>query len=375
MDVDPGAYADAEQMSGKPRARRALWSPAARRIGMWLAGATLIVAGALYALAVVALNEEAEVQTANRSADEGPIFATALRPEAGKLTATLARDGAARIYSGDRVIGLVRGHGAPIESAVFVDGGTALVTSDALGVTRLTPLSGLAARDGWGIDGILGTLRNSLWRPYGAPIANGALAIVAQVAPLPAPAGLTGTRGAAFQDCAQCPEMMPIEGGALLAGSPWFEFDRSANEVRELTTVGAFAIARRQVSASEWRACVADRQCRAQSGDPVRVESPEDAQGYVVWLSRQTGVTYRLPTNAEWEYAARAGSTGAYVSDTSNAFDLRGLDDGLPEAVRDCVQAACPQSLRGAARGGQVRAALKRPLNPGFTIRVARAAP
>jgi formylglycine-generating enzyme required for sulfatase activity len=84
-------------------------------------------------------------------------------------------------------------------------------------------------------------------------------------------------------------------------------------------TIRAFALAQFPVTVAEWKACVDDGGCRsmprlatAEERTPVHNVSWDDAQQYVGWLARRTGRRYRLPSEAEWEYAARAGTTTRY---------------------------------------------------------------
>ncbi len=116
----------------------------------------------------------------------------------------------------------------------------------------------------------------------------------------------------AFRDCEQCPEMVRIPAGAFDMGST---DDPTEGPVHRVT-VKAFSIGRYPVKIGEWKSCVAAGACHYQpQGDddlPVYNISWDDAQEYVSWLSSRTGARYRLPTEAEWEYAARGRSTTKY---------------------------------------------------------------
>ncbi len=152
-----------------------------------------------------------------------------------------------------------------------------------------------------------------------------------------------------FQDCTDCPAMVAVEPGRFRMGSPADEAGRAADghegPVREVQIARRFALGRDEVSVAQFRRFVAETghvssaerdpagpsclgwlaadaklaqrpglQWRdpgyAQSDEhPVVCVSWNDAQAYLRWLSTRSGKTYRLASEAEWEYAARAGSS------------------------------------------------------------------
>ncbi len=148
------------------------------------------------------------------------------------------------------------------------------------------------------------------------------------------------TAGEVLDDCdgkGWCPEMVVVPAGSFLMGSPGDETDRWADEgpQHEVTIARPFAIGVHEVTFDEWDACVEGGGCNgypaADEGwgrgkRPVVKVSWNDAQAYVEWLSAETGETYRLPSEAEWEYAARAGTTtpfhfGATISTDQANYD------------------------------------------------------
>jgi formylglycine-generating enzyme required for sulfatase activity len=134
--------------------------------------------------------------------------------------------------------------------------------------------------------------------------------------PPPPPAPPVVERPQPFQDCAVCPVLVRIPGGSFQMGQA--KGDPSAAPQRKVA-VRAFAFGQYPVTVGEWKACMAAGGCNftprmtdADDRTPVHNISWDDAEQYVSWLSRSVGKTYRLPTEAEWEYAARANTTTRY---------------------------------------------------------------
>ncbi|MEL7485612.1 MAG: SUMF1/EgtB/PvdO family nonheme iron enzyme [Pseudomonadota bacterium] len=125
--------------------------------------------------------------------------------------------------------------------------------------------------------------------------------------------------GVYFRDCLDCPDMAEIDGGVFVMGTPLDETSRAPDEFapRSVSIDYRYALSAREITFKQWDACVADGGCngyRARDpgwgrGDrPVVNVSLEDARAFASWLSAKTGAAYRLPNEAEWEFAARAGA-------------------------------------------------------------------
>ena len=123
-----------------------------------------------------------------------------------------------------------------------------------------------------------------------------------------------------FYDCGNCPEMVVLPPGSFMMGSPPEEEGREDDERKrhKVTIDYPFAAGVYEVTFSEWDYCEQQGGCGGYRPDdrrwgresqPVIRVSWKDAKAYVEWLSQKTCKPYRLLTEAEWEYAARAGTT------------------------------------------------------------------
>jgi formylglycine-generating enzyme required for sulfatase activity len=145
----------------------------------------------------------------------------------------------------------------------------------------------------------------------------------AQRDPLQTPANTKQTQDIpkVFRDCPDCPEMVEVPGGKFVMGSA--EGDDDEKPPHEVVIGKPFAVGRFEITFVEWDACAKDGGCvknKAPNDEgwgrarrPVINVSWNDAREYLGWLSQKTGKTYRLLTEAEWEYAARAGTTSKYA--------------------------------------------------------------
>ena len=176
--------------------------------------------------------------------------------------------------------------------------------------------------------------------------------------------------GDTFRDCDDCPEMVVIPSGSYMMGSPSSEEGWNDNEgPRHRVTIGQpFAVGVYEVTFGEWDACVAGGGCGFYRPDdldwgrgrrPVMNTSWEDGQAYIRWLSKRTGKRYRLLSESEWEYVARAETEGPYHfgrtitsheanynddpgettpggSYPANAFGLHDVHGNVGEWTQDC---------------------------------------
>jgi formylglycine-generating enzyme required for sulfatase activity len=124
--------------------------------------------------------------------------------------------------------------------------------------------------------------------------------------------------GDTFRDCDVCPEMVVVPAGDFRMGSE--KGKEREQPLRDITIPRPFAISKYEITYAEWDACMAAGGCDFDPDDhkwgrgrmPIINVTWDHARMYLSWLSTLTGHVYRMPTEAEWEYAARAGTTTEY---------------------------------------------------------------
>ncbi|MFC1774438.1 SUMF1/EgtB/PvdO family nonheme iron enzyme [Pseudomonadota bacterium] len=184
-----------------------------------------------------------------------------------------------------------------------------------------------------------------------------------------------------IQDCPSCPVMLALPAGNFTMGAS--RGDRSEKPAHKVSINKPFAIGKYEVTVAQWNECHTAGACSykpdfndPQDNSPIRDISWSDAQEYTKWLSTVTQKPYRLPTEAEWEYAARGGTdttywwgneVGASQADCKNCggkwnnkspaavdafpanpFGLHGTSGGVWEWVADCWH----KTYKGAPKDG-----------------------
>lgn len=131
----------------------------------------------------------------------------------------------------------------------------------------------------------------------------------------------------AFKECPDCPMMMPIPAGSFVMGATLADpakadiWSEPSLPPRGVTIAPGLALGVYPVTFAEWDACRDDGGCKdyfpydeswGRDRRPVINVDMDNVQAYLRWLNGRTGKHYRLPSEAEWEYAARAGTTTGF---------------------------------------------------------------
>jgi formylglycine-generating enzyme required for sulfatase activity len=127
-------------------------------------------------------------------------------------------------------------------------------------------------------------------------------------------------------------QMVSIQGGTFMMGSPESEADRGDNEYQHQVSVSSFKMSKYEVTQAQWEAIMGSNpsefsgcpQC------PVEHVSWDDIQDFLQKLKAKTGKSYRLPTEAEWEYAARGGTSTPFYTGNCISTDQANYDGNNP---------------------------------------------
>ncbi|MBL4660914.1 MAG: SUMF1/EgtB/PvdO family nonheme iron enzyme [Alcanivoracaceae bacterium] len=133
---------------------------------------------------------------------------------------------------------------------------------------------------------------------------------------IPSITTLTRQVGEQYKDCTDCPSMVVIPSGSFYMGSKENDNEKPIHKVN----INQFSMSQTEVTFNQWDACYNAGGCSDNPDDegwgrgtrPVININWNDAQEYIKWLNSETSESYRLPSESEWEYAARAGNSSKY---------------------------------------------------------------
>lgn len=171
--------------------------------------------------------------------------------------------------------------------------------------------------------------------------------------------GLTLRPGKTFRDCSTCPTMIVVPAGSFWQGSE--ESDPYALKMetpkRMVTFEQPFAVSVFEITMELWDQCVTDGACKTRPPDngwgrgsrPVIMVSWNDTQEFTAWLSDKTGQPYRLPSESQWEYMARAGEESDWIGGDKKRVcefgNIAGAESGFRWQHEDCADQAVMETL------------------------------
>lgn len=155
-----------------------------------------------------------------------------------------------------------------------------------------------------------------------------------------------------FRDCPDCPEMVVVPAGRFQMGSPPDSDSAAYDEQPQRDVhISEFALSRTEVTFELWQRCASNGGCTrnqqpfdehwGRGSRPVINISRRDAESYLDWLNSQTSGGYRLPTEAEWEYAARANTESAFW-----------WGDKMRYGVANCIDQQCGEQWDNTSPAG-----------------------
>jgi len=137
--------------------------------------------------------------------------------------------------------------------------------------------------------------------------------------------------GTSFKDCATCPEMVVVPAGSFRMGDLSGDGFKDENPVHNVTIPAPLAIGKYEVSQAEWVSVMGQNVSRFKGDQkPVQNVRWKEARSFAERLAKNTGKPYRLLSEAEWEYAARANTSTAYFTGSTISTDQANFN-GRPQ--------------------------------------------